>query len=68
MITNMDVMQKCPICRNRVKIGNEWEMHMYDHYNYCKYGHYEEHEVGDSRWPECMNEKPHLWDRGPMHR
>lgn len=34
---------------------------LYEKYNYCKYGHYEEFDVGDSRWPECMAERLDLF-------
>ncbi len=57
----MMVMQKCPICRQNVEIGAEWEKHEYNHYNYCKYGHYEEFDLGDARWPECMAERHDLF-------
>ena len=59
----IEVLQRCRVCREKIEIS-EMESHLYSHYNYCKYGHYEEFELDDPRWPECMAEKPNLWDRG----
>ena len=57
----MIVLQRCRICNDKFEVGNEMDMHMFDHYNYCKYGHYEEFDVGDPRWPECMAERHDLF-------
>jgi hypothetical protein len=50
------VMQKCRVCRERVAIGIMMDQHLYEHYNYCKYGHYEEFDLDDPNWPKCKNE------------
>lgn len=55
-MADMVVLARCRVCRTKVEIGPEMEKHLYAHYNYCEYGHYEEFEVGDPRWPKCMNE------------
>ncbi len=60
--TDITVLRRCTICRDKWPI-EDIEKHMYAHYNYCKYGHYEEFEVGDPRWPECMNERDDLFPR-----
>ena len=56
-IPRIEILKKCPICFRRVSIGWDYERHQYAHYNYCEYGHYEEFEVGDPRWPKCKNEE-----------
>lgn len=51
----IEVFQKCRVCRNRIPIA-EMKLHLYSHYNYCEYGHYEEFDLDDDSWPKCKNE------------
>ena len=47
--------QRCRVCRNKIEL-DKMEQHLYEHYNYCMYGHYEEFELYDGSWPKCKNE------------
>lgn len=59
-IGDMVIYQRCRVCREKFTLL-EMESHVYTHYNYCKYGHYEEFDIGDPRWPECMAERHDLF-------
>ena len=53
------VLARCRVCRSKQRLGEEMEQHLYSHYNYCEYGHYEQFEIGDPDWPRCKNEEAH---------
>lgn len=57
MVKTLSIMKRCPIegCYQRVAV-QDMESHLYGHYNFCKYGHYEEFELFDPNWPKCKNE------------
>lgn len=56
----MKFFQECRVCRKKMLL-EDMRAHSYEHYNYCKYGHYEEFDIGDPRWPECMAERHDLF-------
>lgn len=48
-------LNRCPVCFVDYEL-TEFDKHLYSHYNYCEYGHYEEFDLYDPRWPKCKNE------------
>lgn len=61
-MNDLIILQRCRVCREQFELNTiEYDHHLYTHYNYCKHGHYEEFDIGDPRWPECMAERHDLF-------